>query len=81
MQQYRDEHDLLGSRQVPAEALWGIYTLRAVENFPLARRPVNFALVHAYGAVKAAAARTNRGLGFIDDRIGEAIQTDRKSVV
>lgn len=81
MQQYRDEHDLLGSRQVPAEALWGIYTLRAVENFPLARRPVNFALVHAYGAVKAAAARTNRGLGFIDDRIGEAIQTACREMI
>ena len=58
----RVEHDLLGERAVPAEALYGIYTVRALENFPLARRAVHPALVHAYGAVKLACARTNRML-------------------
>ena len=38
---YRTETDLLGSRDVPADALWGIHTLRAMENFPLAGRPVH----------------------------------------
>ncbi len=74
MTQYRDEHDMLGTRQVPAEALWGIYTLRAVENFPLSGRPVNRALVHAFGAVKLAAARTNHRLGYLPDKETEAIE-------
>jgi aspartate ammonia-lyase len=59
----RSETDLLGTRDVPADALWGIHTLRAIENFPLARRPVHRRLVHAYGAVKLAAARANHEWG------------------
>ncbi|GAA3244548.1 hypothetical protein GCM10020256_70350 [Streptomyces thermocoprophilus] len=35
----RTEHDLLGSRPVPAEAYWGIHTLRATENFPITGTP------------------------------------------
>ena len=71
---YRTEHDLLGARDVPAEALHGIYTERAVENFPLARRPVHPALIHAYGAVKLACARTNHELGAWDDALYGAIE-------
>jgi len=67
MPAFRQETDLLGTRDVPADALWGVHTLRALENFPLARRPVHRTLVHAYGAVKLAAARTNRELGWWDD--------------
>ena len=71
---YRREHDLLGPRDVPADALWGIYTERAIENFPLARRPVHPALIHAYGAVKLACARTNHELGDWDEPTYAAIQ-------
>ena len=71
----RSETDLLGTRDVPAEALWGIHTLRAMENFPLARRPVHRGLVHAYGAVKLAAARTNHELGRWDDAKSAAIES------
>ncbi len=59
----RTETDALGERQVPADALYGIHTVRALENFPLARRPVHPELVRAYGAVKLAAATVNRELG------------------
>ena len=59
---------------MPADALWGIYTERAVENFPLARRPVHPALIHAYGAVKLACARTNHELGAWDEPTFAAIQ-------
>lgn len=59
----RVERDLLGVREVPAQALYGIDTVRALENFPLAGRPVHEELVRAYGAVKLACARTNRALG------------------
>lgn len=65
MADFRKEHDLLGELDVPVTALYGISTMRAIENFPLARRPVNLALVHAYGAVKLACARTNQELGLL----------------
>ena len=63
MSAHRIENDLLGERQVPAEALYGIHTLRALENFALTGRRVHPALVGAYGAVKLACARTNHALG------------------
>ncbi len=72
---YRRETDLLGSLEVPADALWGIHTLRAAENFPLANRPVHRGLVHAFGAVKLAAVRTNHELGRWDEAIAAAIET------
>ena len=64
---FRVEHDQLGSREVPADALYGIHTVRALENFPLAGRPVHAELVAAYGAVKLACATTNRALGVWAD--------------
>ncbi|MCC6160235.1 MAG: aspartate ammonia-lyase [Deltaproteobacteria bacterium] len=63
----RKERDLLGERDVPADALWGIHTLRALENFPIANRPVHPALIHAYGQVKLACAQTNRRLSAWGD--------------
>ena len=64
---YRTEHDTLGARDVPEDALHGIHTLRALENFPLLGRPVHGGLARAYGAVKLAALRTNRTLGYLSD--------------
>jgi aspartate ammonia-lyase len=75
MTAYRKEHDLLGTRDVPADALHGIHTERAIENFPLALRPINPALIHAYGAVKLACARTNHELGWWDESKATAIET------
>ncbi len=70
----RTETDLLGSRQLPAQALHGIYTLRARENFPLSHRSVNPALIAAYGAVKLACARTNHRLKAWDSDTFAAIE-------
>jgi aspartate ammonia-lyase len=70
----RKERDLLGERDVPAAALWGIHTLRATENFPLSGRRVFPGLIHAYGLVKQACARTNRELGSLPAREAEAIE-------
>jgi aspartate ammonia-lyase len=69
----RTEHDDLGSAEIPAGALHGIHTWRAVGNFAIARRPVHPALVHAYGDVKLACARTNHALGRWDAPTFEAI--------
>jgi len=63
----RQEQDALGSVALPASALHGIHTVRAVENFPLLGRPVHPSLVRAFGAVKLAALRSNRQLGFFPD--------------
>lgn len=59
----RIETDLLGELPIPAGAFHGIHTARALENFPLARRPIHAELARAYGTVKLVCARTNRALG------------------
>ena len=56
----RTERDLLGERELPAGVLYGIHTLRGMENFPLSGRPVHPGLIHAYGAIKLACVRANR---------------------
>lgn len=71
---YRTETDNLGSRQLPAAALYGIHAVRARDNFPIAARPINPELIHAYGMVKLAAARTNHDLGCWPEEIFAAIQ-------
>jgi aspartate ammonia-lyase len=70
----RREHDLLGDRDVPAEALYGVHTVRALENFPIARRPIHPELIHAYGAVKLAAVQVNRQLDCWDEARGQALE-------
>ena len=72
----RTESDFLGARILPAEALYGIHTLRAVENFPLSGRPVHPELIKAYGLVKCACLRVNVTLGgFKDEMISGAIDS------
>lgn len=63
----RLETDQIGSRELPADALYGIHTLRALENFPIACRKVNPELVKAYGWVKLACAQINRKLAYFPD--------------
>ncbi|SHI43241.1 aspartate ammonia-lyase [Tangfeifania diversioriginum] len=61
---HRNETDFLGQKQIPADALWGIHTARAVENFPLSGKTIHPELIKAYGEVKLACAQTNTQLGF-----------------
>src|SRR5262247_3478582 len=73
--QFRMEHDFLGDREVPADAYYGIQTLRGKENFhitgmPISREPY---FVKAFGYVKKAAAMANRDLGVLDAKIADAI--------
>lgn len=60
---FRIEHDLLGEYKVPAEALYGVHTARSIENFPLTKRYVHPAWIHAMGDVKHACAKTSRAHG------------------
>ncbi|MDI2125010.1 aspartate ammonia-lyase [Yinghuangia seranimata] len=72
---HRTEHDLLGDRDVPADAYYGVHTLRAVENFPITGIPVSThtELVVALACVKQAAAQANQELGLLDRRRADAI--------
>ncbi|MBS4753436.1 class II fumarate hydratase [Nocardioides sp. zg-ZUI104] len=63
----------MGEVQVPADALWRAQTQRAVENFPISGTPIEPALIHALGHVKAAAARANAELGVLAPEVAEAI--------
>ena len=69
----RTEHDSMGEVAVPADALYGAQTQRAVDNFPLSglRLPPGF--IHALGRIKACAARANAELGQLDPALAEAI--------
>ena len=68
MNTFRLEHDLLGDREVPGDAWWGVHTLRALENFPITGTPLSScpALIRALALVKSAAAHANRELGLVD---------------
>ncbi|MBI4577037.1 MAG: class II fumarate hydratase [Planctomycetes bacterium] len=69
----RTETDSMGPVEVPATALYGAQTARAVENFPVSGRRVPRAFLGALGALKAAAARTNEALGRLEPRLAGAI--------
>src|SRR6476646_2239773 len=66
--QTRIEHDLLGDRAVPADAYYGVHTLRAVENFPITGNAISVYpdLIRALACIKQAAALTNHELGMLD---------------
>lgn len=64
---------MLGQREVPAEAYWGIHTSRALENFPLSSRQVAPELIRALALVKKAAAQANLELGYLPADIARAI--------
>jgi fumarate hydratase class II len=69
----RIEKDTMGEMTVPATALWGASTQRAVENFPISGRPVPAEVIHAYGHLKAACAQVNHSLGRLNDARHRAI--------
>ena len=69
----RVERDSMGPMDVPAEALYGASTMRAVLNFPISNLRFSRAFIRALGLVKLAAAKTNMSLGLLDQKLGDAI--------
>jgi len=69
----RIEHDLLGEREVPAEAYYGIHTVRALENFPVSGLRPHPELIRALAEVKRAAAQANRKAGLLEPEKAQAI--------
>jgi len=69
----RLEHDLLGEMRVPADAYYGIHTLRARENFKLSGQTLHLELIRALAEVKKACAIANERTGYLDKTIADAI--------
>jgi aspartate ammonia-lyase len=74
-EKYRVEHDLLGNRQVPSGAYFGVHTLRAFENFPITGNAISIYpdLLEALASIKQAAALANHELGLLDQERTDAI--------
>ena len=77
----RIEHDALGEVRVPAPALWGAETQRAIENFPISgsRMPARF--LQALALLKRAAAETNMELGKLDRERGAALVRAAQEII
>ncbi len=71
----RVEHDTMGEVLVPADALWGAQTQRAVDNFPISGVRIDPAVIAALARIKASAARVNSGLGVVEKDVAAAVAT------
>lgn len=71
--EYRLEHDAIGEKEVPAEAYYGIQTLRAHENFYITGLKMHPEMINSVAQIKKAAAVTNFEVGELDKRIANAI--------
>lgn len=79
-QDYRIEKDSMGELRVPADALYGAQTQRAIENFPISGLRMPRAFIRALGLIKAAAAQANNSLGLLDGQIAEAVAQAAEAV-
>ncbi|MDT8341430.1 MAG: class II fumarate hydratase [Longimicrobiales bacterium] len=73
MSDFRIEKDSLGEVKVPADALYGAQTQRAVENFPISGQRFGRRFIQALGLIKKAAAETNADLGNLDTAVAGAV--------
>ncbi len=80
MSEFRTEKDSMGELQVPADALYGAQTQRAVENFPVSGLAMSRPFIRALGLIKATAAQVNRDLGLMEAGIADAIITAAMAV-
>lgn len=69
----RMEHDSIGALNVPAEAYYGVQSMRAATNFQITHRPLHPVLIDSIVMVKKAAAITNKKSGKLDQQIAQAI--------
>ena len=67
------EHDSIGALNVPAEAYYGVQSMRAATNFQITHRPLHPVLIDSIVMVKKAAAITNKKSGKLDQQIAQAI--------
>ena len=79
----RMEEDLLGSREVPADASYGIQTMRGLENFHISGVPLSHypELIEALAMIKMAAARANWDCGQFSAEIADAIEATCRELI
>jgi fumarate hydratase, class II len=77
---YRVEHDSMGEVLVPADALWGAQTQRAVENFQISAEPLSRDMIGALASIKGVAATVNAKLGVLPDDMATAIHDAAREV-
>lgn len=80
-QQFRIERDPMGEVKVPADALYGVQTQRALENFQISQLRINSSLIVAFAEIKKAAAWANVQVGKLDPKIGEVIMRAADEVI
>ncbi len=81
MTDYRIEKDSMGEVRVPASALYGAQTQRAIDNFAIGRRPLPPAFIQAVALIKASAAEVNRDLGLLEADAANAIAAAADSII
>jgi aspartate ammonia-lyase len=81
--EFRTEHDLLGDKEVPASAYYGVQTMRALENFYITGVPISHFpdLIRALAMVKLAAARANHDCGVFGDDVMKGIEAACKDLL
>ncbi|MDV2858805.1 MULTISPECIES: class II fumarate hydratase [Oceanimonas] len=77
----RTEQDSMGKIEVPAKALYGAQTQRAINNFPISGTPLPAGFIHAVAAIKAACAHANSELGRLEQSKADAILQAAHSVM
>jgi fumarate hydratase class II len=77
---FRIERDSMGELQVPADALWGAQTQRAIENFPISGLRLPRGFIRALALIKQAAAAANARLGLLEQRSASAIESAAAAV-
>jgi len=77
---YRIERDTMGEMRVPADALYGAQTQRAIENFPISGLRFPRSFLRALGLIKSAAAKVNAELGQLPPDLADAIQRASEAV-
>ncbi len=81
MTTFRTEHDTMGEVQVPASALYGAQTQRAIDNFAFSGLRLQARFIHAVAHIKKAAAQTNLELGLLDANIAAAIIRASEAII
>ncbi len=76
----RVEKDSMGEMRVPANALYGAQTARAIENFPVSGIRMPRRIIRMLGLVKKHAARANAGLGLLEEQVARAIEQAAQEV-
>ncbi len=81
MSEVRIERDLMGEKEIPKAAYYGIQTARAIENFPITGYPPHRELIRGFGFVKKACAMANRDVGGLNKKIATAIVQASEEII